>query len=128
MSASVILLADDAAADVTFTLVSQTANGAFYKLVSRPLSEPLSLQFQYNIGAPGSKANDKLIVTVRDTKVNATTLEKCTGTIKVELSIPRDADALGADFAEDLMSYIGDLLSHATWRGEIADAIVPSTE
>lgn len=128
MSASTIALADHSSADSTFTLAGATANGALYKDATRSLALPLSLQFAYNLGNPGSKSNDKLVTTIRNSAAHSTTGVVSTASIKVEISIPRDDDAHPAGSAEDLMAFVADLLGHSTWRTEIADGIVPSTE
>jgi len=125
MPASTIVLHDHASANTTFTLVGATSKGATYRDSTRSLSLPRSLDFQYNIGVPGSKANDKLVVVSRDTVINSNTGLVSTGSCKIEISVPRDS-AWTANSTKDVMSFISGLLSSAQWSGEIAEGMVPS--
>jgi hypothetical protein len=128
MPAATILLGDHDAVDKTFTLSGATANGALYKDATRALSLPLTLQIAFTLGNPGSKANDKVVVSVRNTVKNATTGVVSVGTGKVELSLPRDSDAFSGHSAEDLMAYLADFFGNSTRRTEIADAMIVSQE
>jgi hypothetical protein len=122
MASSTYALLNLADETVTYTLVSQTENGAQFRDATRALALPRSLNFQYKIGNPGAKGNDKLIVTLKDTVQNATTGLVSTGSAKLEVSVPRDS-AWTTTFSEDLMAQMANLLSD-TAIGKIADAIV----
>lgn len=123
MAASSYTLKDIAVADVVFSLTGATANGAEYKLATRSLALPLTLGIAFNLGAPGSKGNDHLLVTFKDTVENSSTGVISTGSVKVDVSVPRDGGWTTTK-TEDLMAYVASLLSAARIPN-IADAIVP---
>lgn len=123
MASATLTLHDHAEADIVYSLVSQHAKGAQFKLVTRALALPLSLDFNYQVGEPGSKGNDRCIVTLRDTVQNGTTGVVSTGSVKVEISIPRDS-AWVSPYTENLLSSLVQLLTSGN-REKIADAIVP---
>lgn len=123
MASATLTLTDLADANVVFTLVGQTSNGASYKVATRSLQLPKTLDFQFNIGSPGSLGNDKLIVTLRDSAANATTGKVVTAQAKLEVSVPRDA-AVTETIVQDLMAHFTSLLTDAR-IGNIYDGIVP---
>lgn len=97
-------------ADTTYTLVGATSRGAEYKDATQELSTPRTLKFIYNIGEPGSKAHDRLSVVISKTGLDADGVSH-TGSVKVELSIPRcDTTAWPASTTEDLLANVADLL------------------
>lgn len=113
---------DDTTA-VDFDLVSQTTSGALYKDTSRSLAEPLSIEFKFNIGAPGSKGNDKISVIIRDTVINSTTGLVSTGSISWIISVPRDS-AFTAEKAQNLAAFITHSMSN-TRIDDLLDGMVP---
>lgn len=123
MASATLTLVDLADANVVFTLVGQTANGALYKVATRSLVLPKTLEFQYQLGAPGSLGNDKLIVIIRDTTQNSTTGKVVTSTARLELSVPRDA-SVTETVMSDLLAHYTSLLTDAR-IGNIVDGIVP---
>jgi hypothetical protein len=121
-----IVLDKDDASTTTFTLIGQTNEGGEYRLVSRALNKPLSLQFAYKVGNAGSLSNDHLVITVKDVGVNSETSDTFTSSVKVDLSLSRNSE-VAAFCAQDLMSYLGDLFTQAAWRDEIASGQLPAT-
>jgi hypothetical protein len=111
----------DATLDVD--LVSQTLEGAVYRLSSRSFAEPFSLEFVNKIGAPGSNGNDKVTVLLRNTNSNTTTGKLYTSTAKLELSIPRDSDWDDAS-SKDMLARVINLMSDAN-IALVIDAMVP---
>lgn len=132
MAAASFTLKDSANADVVFSLVGSTPKSAQYKLVSRALSLPLILEFLMNIGDPQSLANDKYVITLRNT-VNNTGSQpgKSTGSLKCEISIPRDAswtNSLTQDLLQEFCSIF--LASTGAAGGRVvavSEGIVPTT-
>jgi len=110
-------------ADETFTLASTTSTGAIYKVASRALSVPKTLEFKFELGNPGSLGNDKLSVIFRDSAANSTTGLVKTLQVKMEVSVPRDA-AITTAMVEDNICHLANLLADAVAEN-IADAIVP---
>lgn len=123
MASATLTLVDLADANVVFTLVGQTSNGATYKVATRSLSLPKTLDFQYQLGAPGSLGNDKLIVTIADSVANSTTGKVSTARAKLEMSVPRDS-AVTETVISDLLAHFTSLLTDAR-IGNIVDGIVP---
>jgi hypothetical protein len=108
-----------------YSLAGATPNGALYKDVSRALSQPRTLQFTNNVGAPGAKANDKVIVRLSDTVLNTETGIACTGSVTLTISVPRDT-AFADGSTEALLYQMADLLGQVGARGALSDALVPS--
>lgn len=123
MASSTITVIDLADANVVFTLAGQSENGALYKVATRSLSLPKTMEFQYQLGVPGSLGNDKLIVTMSDTVQNATSGKVVTARAKLEVSVPRDA-AVTETVVSDLLAHFTSLLTDAR-IGNIVDGIVP---
>lgn len=123
MASSTITLVDLADADVVFTLAGQSDRGAAYKVAARALNVPKTLDFQYNLGTPGSLGNDKLFVTLRDSVQNADTGKIVSAQARIEVSIPRDS-AITPTVVSDLLAHITSLLTDAR-IGNIVAGIVP---
>lgn len=126
MPLATIVLTDHDTTNNTFTLIGNNTAGGEYRVVSRPLAKPLSLQFNFKIGPASSKANDKLVVSIRDVGINTDTGVTYINQIRTEASISRDTQS-PATAAEDLMALLASLLSDADFRSEIADGILPSS-
>lgn len=123
MASATITVKTYADANVVLTAAGQTSTGAIYKDSTRSLSLPRTLEFQFAIGAPGSKGNDRLTTTIKDSVQNSTTGLVSTGSIKVEVSVPRDA-AWTETMTKDLMAYLQDLFVNGTIDA-LADGMVP---
>jgi len=113
---------DDTTAKV-FTLVGNTAKGASFKDAARALALPLSLDVGLSIGAPGQLGNDRITISVKNAVLNSTTKKVSVGSVKLEVSIPRD-DAWVDGTTEEILAYIAHLLVSAN-RVKIADGTVP---
>lgn len=123
MASATITVKDKADNNVVFSLVGSTANGATYKVATRELSVPKTLEFEFRIGAPGSLGNDKVIVTLKDSVLNSDTGLVKTAQLKLEVSIPRDA-AITSNVVEDLICHL-QALTVDTVAETLADAMVP---
>jgi len=88
------------------TLINTTPDGAIYRDLTRSLSLPFSVEFQYKIGAPGAKQNDHMIVLVKDSVVNSTTGVVSTASMRMDLSIPRDT-TWTTTMSENILSGLG---------------------
>lgn len=123
MASATIVVKNYADANVTFTAAGSTPTGAIYKDSTRALSLPRTLEFSYQIGNPGAKGNDRLTVTIKDSVQNSSTGLVSTGSIKVEVSVPRDA-TWTETMTKDLMAYLQDLFVNGT-IDSIADGMIP---
>jgi hypothetical protein len=123
MSSSSITVKTKADANVVLTLAGQTANGALYLDATRQLAVPKTLSFNYQVGAPGSRGNDKLSVTLKDSAANAITGEVKTLQAKLEISVPRDA-AITRTMVDEIICHF-QALSVDAYAEAIAGALVP---
>jgi hypothetical protein len=122
MASATITLKDKADANVVFSLVGQTADGALYRDATRSLALPRTLEFKFNLGQPGSLGNDKITVTIKNSVADSDgkvfTLQE-----KVELSIPRST-AVTTAMVEDIICHLQALSVEANAES-LADALVP---
>lgn len=124
MPSATITLHDKADNAIVMSLVGQTSSGALYKDASRSLSLPRTLEFSYQVGAPGTLGNDKLVVTYRNAVTDGGTPPKAAVlTAKLEVSAPRNAGVTSA-LIEDAICAFQDLVVDAN-AVVIADAMVP---
>jgi len=77
------------------------------------------MTYQINAGAPNSKANDRITVTVRNSVMNATTGMVYTVVAKSEYSIPRDVSVSSAVLSNTMANLtsiiqVGDALNALT--------------
>lgn len=123
MASSPITLVNLADANQVYTLVGLKANGAAYKMADQELSTPRTLDFENKVGEPGSLGNDSVVVTLRDSRKNDDTGLVKTASLKLILSVPRDAAITNA-IVVDMLCQMASLLSDAN-NAVIADAMVP---
>jgi hypothetical protein len=123
MASATITLKDKADANIVYTLVGQTDRGATYRNATRALGLPQSLSFSYNLGAPGALGNDRINITLRNSVQNGDTGLVSTGSVSIQLSIPRDSAWTTTD-TEDLLIQLQDLFADANAE-DIADGITP---
>jgi len=123
MASATITVVDKAGANVVYSLVGQTSNGALYKVATRSLNVPKTLEFQFSLGQPGSLGNDKVVVILKDSAANATTGLVKTLQVRMEISIPRDA-AITTAMVEDNICHWQSLAADAIAE-VLADAMVP---
>lgn len=126
MPLSSIVLDDHDSTHITLTLIGQTVSGGEYRDVTRALAAPLSLQFNYKIGPTNSKASDKLVVSLRDVRINTETSQAFLNQVRSEVTVSRDPQN-PATAVEDLLALIADLFGNANFRAEIANGMLPST-
>lgn len=91
MSVSLLGLRNGISGRTQFTLAQTLQNGVVYKDISRPISNPNSVSITSVIGNPGAKGNDRVAIVVRDT-ITDTLGAVVTGSVRCELSIPRNAE------------------------------------
>jgi hypothetical protein len=123
MPSATLTLVNLADANQVYSLVGSSDAGAVYKIAAQPLATPKTLSFKYQLGAPGSLGNDRMIVTLSDSRQNADTAAVKTASVILSVSIPRDA-AITNEIVVDLLCQMTSLLSDAR-NANIADAVVP---
>jgi len=123
MASATQVVVNKAGANQTFSLVGQTATGALYKDATRSLAEPRTMEFQFNLGNPGSLGNDKISVIIKDSHANATTGKVVTLVCRMDISIPRDS-AITTAMVEDIICHWQSLAVDANSE-YLADAMVP---
>lgn len=123
MASASITLLDLANASQVYSLVGLTATGAAYKMADQELSTPRTLTFTSKIGAPGSLGNDKIVISLKDSRKNVDTGLVKTASVNLEVSIPRDAAITNANVV-DMLCQLASLLTDAN-NAVIADAMVP---
>lgn len=123
-SATHTLTENDTTTSIAYSLVGSNANGASYKNATRSLALPQTLDFSNSIGSPGSKGNDKLTITLKNSVENGTSGLVSTGSAKLIVSVPRDSAWTATDTA-DLLYQLHTLLDTAADNDSIADGIVP---
>lgn len=123
-SASYTIKEFDGTTDVVFSLVGNTNVGAEYRNATRALSLPQSMEFAIQIGAPSAKGNDHLKMTIKDTRLNSTTGLVSTGSVTVDVSVPRDADAWTDTDSKDLLAFVRNMFTDARIVSLI-DGLVP---
>jgi hypothetical protein len=97
---------------ITYDIVGHTPTASLYKNTLRSLSLPQTLDYQYKLGVPGAKGNDKIIVNLKNTVQDGTTNEFFTGSVKVEISLPRN-DAWTATDTKDILVQLQDIFADA---------------
>jgi hypothetical protein len=123
MASSSITLKDKADSNIVYTLVGSSNNGAEFRNADRALGLPQSLSFQFIIGNPGAKGNDKVVMKLQNVVQNSSSGVVSTGSVKIELSVPRDSEWTTTD-TEDLLIQLQDLFADAR-VATIADGITP---
>lgn len=102
---------------VTFSLVSETSNGATYLVGGRALSLPYSLAITRKLTAQNSTANDEINIVARRVESNATTSKLSTAYVKLIVSIPKDTTVINAAAQKELISVLASLLNDSTAMG-----------
>lgn len=103
----------------TFTKVSEGENQVEHRDLSRSLSLPLSLRQTAKIGRAGSLGNDRIRISVQDTIANSVTGKIVTGSVSIEVSIPRDVE-FDAQHTKDMVCYARSFLTLTDQEDAIA--------
>jgi len=111
MPSSSLSLYDNAQTPVatTYALAGATAMSALWRDTSRVLSLPNTVEMTVKQSPSGSKANDKVIIQLRDVRADSTN-QLMTGLIRIELSVPKNADWT-EKATEDLLVHVAHLLN-----------------
>jgi len=120
MPASSIALHNHDDSLCTVTMIGTTGTSIAYRDITLPLSAPHTLDVTTKFGDPSSKANDKVTLTDRLVKINATTGVVAVGSATLSLSVPRDSVWTLTD-TENLITHIGYYLGTSNNRVALAE-------
>jgi len=95
MATATLTLYKNSSTTLAFTLVSQSATGATYKVGGRSLSTPFVIELQRKLTAPGKKGNDHIIVRIARTERNTQTGDLATTQGMLDFSVPKDQSLMG---------------------------------
>jgi hypothetical protein len=123
MASTTITLKDEADANISYDLVGQSPTGAVYRDSTRSLGLPRSLNFNFAVGAPGAKGNDRITCKLSNSVQNSETGLVSTGSVTVVLSVPRD-ESWTIQMSQDMLIQLQDLFADAS-AITIAAAQVP---
>lgn len=99
---------------VTFALVSQSANGATYKVAGRDLATPYLVEVQRKLTNPGATGNDHIVLRAARVERNVDTSKLATAQVLVDVSIPKDTSILDQTAQLELLAISSSLLNDAT--------------
>jgi len=109
MASSTVALKYDASNTVTFELVSTSSTGAKWKVGSRSLSAPYSVEIIRKENSSGALANDHIILRMSRTEINATSGKPATLSATLDISIPKDQTILDMTAQKQLLKLFGDI-------------------
>lgn len=122
MASSTIALNDHAAVSNTFTLRGQSSLDASYIDTDTTLAFPLGFTVKHTVPPVGSKANDRHVITFSQS-VATSSGGVATGSVKVEISMPRDS-AFTEVMMRALCAYTANYLTDARVQN-LVDGITP---
>jgi hypothetical protein len=96
---------------VTYGLVSDNAAGAKWQVSGRSLGLPKTLELNRKVGAPGAMGNDHVILRFSQTEANTETGKIATGSVTLDVSIPRDVATITQAMMNDLLGMLSSLLN-----------------
>jgi len=120
MPASSIALHNHDDSLCTVTMIGTTGTSIAYRDITLPLSAPHTFDVTTKFGDPSSKANDKVTLTDRSVKINATTGVVAVGSATLSLSVPRDSVWTLTD-TENLITHISYYLGTSNNRVALAE-------
>jgi len=122
MPSSTVTLADAVAptpVDHVYALVGSTARGATYRSNYGTMLLPETLDLSQTVGTPGSKGNDKYVITLRLSKADDNNVIG-TGSVSLMISAPRHSMWSEAD-TKNLLQQMQQLLTGTGNEAALAD-------
>lgn len=126
MASSSLVLYVSNADTQEFVLVSSSVNMTVWKVANRPLSNPFTIELARKLTS-GTK-NDHVTVRIARVEANASTSQKATAQVLIDVSVPKDQSILtGAEIskmlgaAASLLNDGNNLALTGTNRGAIVD-------
>jgi hypothetical protein len=103
-----------------FTLSSEGSNFVEHKDLTRALGLPLAIRQTLKSGQPGALGNDHVKIAVSDSRQNSDTGKVSTGSVTLDVSIPRDTAAFDTQAVEDMVCYMRSFLTLTDQEDAIA--------
>lgn len=111
MASSTLTFYYDATHSQSFSLVSTGQNLSNWKVAGRDLSLPYEVSVQRKLTPPSALGNDHVIVTIRGVERNATTGKLVTGSVTMDISIPKDTATIGLNAMSQMVGYLSSLIN-----------------
>jgi len=103
------IVLNDGTGNVEFVKTGDSMNSVEHRVLARPLSWPLAISQSAVIGAPGSLGNDHVKMKVANSILETATGKIVTGSITIDVSIPRNA-AFTSTHTKSLVNMAGNFL------------------
>jgi len=100
-------------AQETFALISQSADGAIYRVSGRALSLPYQIDMQRKLN-PSGTGNDHVGYRISRVEKNATTGKLATLQVLVDVSIPKDISVLDLNTQKEICAITASILNEQT--------------
>lgn len=97
---------------VSFSLVSTSSEKSIWKVASRSLSTPLSLEISRKLSS--GNANDHITVRIAQVERNASTAQLATAQVLLDISVPKDQSILTQTVIVELLGLLSSLLDDST--------------
>jgi len=123
MPSSTLDLYNTSTAHSVFYLAQTGAGGTVWSLSGRTLSEPCSVSLQKKIAPAGSSANDHVIVRVAEIARNTTTAKLATGSVTMDISVPKDTSIIGNTAMTNLIKWLSGIIQ----GGVVSDTVTNVT-
>lgn len=96
----------------TFSLVSSSVNQTVWKVPGRALSNPYTVELNRKLTS-GTK-NDHIVLRVARVEANASTAQKATAQILVDISVPKDQSNLSSAILANMLGVVASVLNDNT--------------
>lgn len=114
MASSTLLPYKNNSTTQSFSLVSESPNGAKYLVSGRPIGTPYTIEITRKLTAPGAAGNDEIIIVTKRVEMNATTGKLATFFEKRTISIPKDQSVITPTIQKEILSIGASLLNEST--------------
>lgn len=111
MASSTLTPYRNSANQVTFDLVTQSKDGATYKVAARDLATPHVVDIQRKLTSASATGNDHVLLRLARTERNATTGKLATLQVLVDISIPKDTSILTQTIQKEAIALMSSLLN-----------------
>lgn len=114
MATTSLVLYNNNSTTTTYDLVTTGTDKTVWKVASRALACPRSIEIQRKPTASSATSNDHVIVRAAVIERNTSTQKLATGQVVLDLSIPKDGSIITNTVLGDLLANIASLLNEKT--------------